>query len=91
MNRHTARLNYDMKCPICHAEPRRNCVMSRNAQAMAEIMGGDADQAEYARDQVAFFEFTILSCVHQLQELRPDHYLVAAMTTMLSQVKEGDT
>lgn len=87
--RHKMRINFDVRCPVCHAEPRYNCVIappSRNDRVMGEILD---DQAELEKDQIAFFEFTILSSVSQLEALDVHHYLVRALRSALQVNSDG--
>lgn len=64
---HVLRKNKSSKCLVCGAEPFREC----DTQVNAGHNPFDEPEA-----QLAWAEFALMAAVHNLREIKPDHYLV---------------
>ena len=68
--KHELRKSYYLPCPVCGADERKPCVEIDEAPDTPET------QLEWA-------EFAFMAALHNLKEIKPDHYLVLVVEVAL--------
>lgn len=79
---HTARKQLSNRCMVCGAKPGDECITAYQSANECNPMDDPAAQLAWA-------EFAFMAAVHNLREIKPNHYMVvlveAAIANMIEQ------